>query len=165
MKASISILILSLLLQVNCRAQEKSEFSLQEDKRKIGQIASKFGKALDNKNADSLAILFAENAHYASNNGYLLVGPGEIQSAFEQWMTKEREILEDSSYVVELQIKTDMAFMLNHYVHRLYPKNGEPYIDKGYALAVFERQEDGHWKIRAMTVNKHPKSHSSSEFR
>lgn len=156
MKVSISILILSILLHVTCRAQENSEYNLQIEKNKIGIIASKFSDAIEQGNADSLAILFDENASYATNNGYLLQGREQIREAFAKWLETPQNLTADSSYVVDLTVKKDLAYMLSYYSHHIDPPNAESSVNKGYGLTVFARKNNGSWKIKAMTVNKNP---------
>ena len=65
-------IVVGLLGLVGCRSSERPKYNHQEEKSKIQEIAIKFDKAIEQGNADSLAILFDEKAHYATNNGYLL---------------------------------------------------------------------------------------------
>lgn len=150
MKVLLSILMLG-LLQMNCWAQGNSVFNIQEETQKIGRVASKFGQAINDNNADSLAVLFTENAHYAANNGSLLKGREQIHDSFEKWMVMPQTLTEDSSYVLNVTVKKELAYMLSYYSHHIDPPDAEPFTNEGYGLAVFERQKNGEWKIKAMT--------------
>ncbi|MDR8394297.1 hypothetical protein NC796_24325 [Aliifodinibius sp. S!AR15-10] len=116
---------------------------------------------MNDKNADSLAVLFTQNAHYASNNGFLLQGREHIRNSFEKWLKTPQTLTEDSSYVIDLTVKKELAYMLSYYSHHIDPPDAERFTNEGYGLAVFERQNNGKWKIKAMTVNKNPESSKS----
>lgn len=158
LKQSCTILIISTFLLAGCDPAETSEYNPKKEIAKIQQLSQRFGKAYQTSNADSLAILFDEDARYATNNGFLLEGREEIRESFGKWMQEPRSELVDGpdSWMADFHINGNMAYSLTYYNQRLFPNEIDTLLQKGYGLTVFERQENGHWKIKAMTVNKHP---------
>ena len=60
--------------------------------------------------------------------------------------------------MVDMTVNGELAYMLSYYSHHINPPGQDSFVNKGYGLTVFERQESGKWKIKAMTVNKHPET-------
>lgn len=160
-----SILITSILLIIGCNSSETSRSNSKEDIAKIQLLSQRFGKAYQNSNADSLASLFVEDANYATNNGFLLEGREEIRQAFGRWMQEPSSELVDGpdSWVADFHINGNVAYSLTYYNQRLFPNETDSLLQKGYGLTVFERQDNGSWKIKAMTVNKHPETEAPSD--
>lgn len=164
MKSIPIILALSILGLAGCRSTEQPEYNPKQEMAKIQQISDRFRKAYNNSNADSLAILFDEDVRYATNNGFLLKGREQVQETFSKWLKTPHKLESDTSntWVADFGMNDDLAYSLTFYTQRLFPSEADTVIQKGYGLTVFERQEDGSWKIQAMTVNKHPDSQAPS---
>lgn len=159
------VLIINTVFTTTCIAQDTSEYNPQEEIGKIQQLSQRFGKAYQTSNADSLASLFAEDANYATNNGFLLEGREEIRQTFSRWMQEPSSELVDGpdSWMADFQINGNMAYSLSYYNQQLFPNETDTLLQKGYGLTVFERQENGSWKIKAMAVNKHPETEAPTD--
>ena len=160
-----TILIIGILLFIGCNPPETSDYNPEEEIAKIQQLSQRFGEAYQISNADSLATLFTEDANYATNNGFLLESREEIQQAFSRWMQEPSSELVDGpdSWMADFHINGNMAYALSYYNQRLFPNESDTVLQKGYGLTVFERQDNGSWKIKAMTVNKHPETEAPSD--
>ncbi len=159
---SVTALIICMLLINGCNPSDTSDYNPKEEIAKIQKLSQRFGNAYRSSNADSLANLFTGDARYATNNGFLLEGREEIRQAFRQWLKDSNvELVEGpDSWIADFHITGDMAYSLTYYNQRVFPNDTDTVLQKGYGLTVFKRQDNTEWKIKAMTVNKHPEAES-----
>lgn len=152
MRLVTSVLCMLLLTSIGCNVLPDAP---REEKEKIQQITNDWIKALNNGEAERVASFYDEDATYATNNGLLLKGKKQIHEAFKQWLQTPQKVVSDSSFVA-FNTDGNLAYTLNYYDHHIYPPEADSFVNKGYSLTVYERQEDGSWKIDALTINKHP---------
>lgn len=146
------ISLVTILIFVGCSS---STDNVQQQKKEIQQITQDWIESLNNGDVDRMATFYDEDATYATNNGLLLSGKKQIHEAFKKWLQTPQQVVSDSSFVA-FNTDGNLAYTLNYYDHHIFPPNADSFVNKGYSLAVFERQEDGSWKIDALTINKHP---------
>jgi uncharacterized protein (TIGR02246 family) len=111
--------------------------------------------------ADGLARTFTTNGAYATNAGFLLQGRDQIRAGAAEWFGRR-----PAGAIVELDVRLlrsdeadDLRWELLEYrQHGSVP--GQPTagsIDEaGYALAVYQREDDGTWLIESLVVSLRP---------
>lgn len=152
MKIVMSVLFMLLLTSIGCNVSPDTP---NAEKEKIQKMTMDWIIALNNGDADKVASFYDDDATYATNNGLLLKGKEQIHDAFEEWLQTPQRVVSDSLFV-SFNTSGNLAYTLNYYDHHVYPPEADSFVNKGYSLTVYERKEDGNWKIDALTINKHP---------
>jgi len=110
--------------------------------------------------ADSarLASLFTPDGMILALNGTVAQGPAELQRVFED-TAKHARYLGGGFVIQKLTVQGDMAIEIVEFTWNRSLDGGPPTgPQKGHALAVWQRQPDGTWLLRAWSAKYDPKS-------
>lgn len=142
-------------LLCGCEGQESGHEQDAASLDRIDAVADTFLMAIRQQEPEMFAQLFTPDATYAANDGSLWEGREEILAAAREWMQVPQD---PSRTVVETEVLGDFAYVLDRYTSSVDLPNGPQMSVTGKSLAVFERQEDGSWRIAALVVNRDPET-------
>ena len=105
-----------------------------------------------------LASLFTPDGMLLALNGTVAQGRNELQGVFDD-AAKHARYLDGGIQVQKLEIQGDMAIVIAEFTWNRSLDGGSPTgPQKGHALAVWQRQADGTWLLRAWSAKYDPKS-------
>jgi uncharacterized protein (TIGR02246 family) len=105
-----------------------------------------------------LASLFTPDGMILALNGTVAQGRPEVQRVFED-TAKHAKYLDGGIQVQKLDVQGDTAVEIAEFTWNRSLDGGPPTgPQKGHALAVWQRQSDGSWLLRAWSAKYDPKS-------
>ena len=119
--------------------------STATDEEAIREMVQAWDAAANSRDVDALAAQFTEDAVRMNANAAALQGREAIRAsfvaAFESgiWGTDSQDELS------AVHISGDLAAALGTWTGTSNPIDGEPFQDRGYWMAVYQRQDDGSW--------------------
>jgi uncharacterized protein (TIGR02246 family) len=112
---------------------------------KLLSAISENDNAWNNLNVDKIVGMFADNGTLLNNNSEMLRGKEAIRKSFDSM--GKTEGLEFKRNKVEVSLKGNMAYeIVNQIVSFKYPDK-EPQTELNKYIHVWEKQEDGSWKV------------------
>jgi uncharacterized protein (TIGR02246 family) len=105
-----------------------------------------------------LASLFTPDGMILALNGTVAQGRPEVQRVFEEG-AKHARYLDGRFQIQKLDVEGDLAIEIVEFSWNRSLDGGPPTgPQKGHALAVWQRQADGTWLLRAWSTKYDPKS-------
>lgn len=150
-----SVILVTLALVIACsETQEPPAGADAEDLATVQAVADSFVLAVREQDPERFADLFTPDATYASNDGRLWTSRDEVLANARQWM---RVLQEPTRTTVHTEVGEEFAYLLEAYSSVIHLPDQPPQTVTGHSLAVFEKQDDGTWKIDALVVNRDPR--------
>ena len=149
LRKSMFILTIMLLLLTACAPKE----SVEDDKAAILAVMKEYAASLDASDVGRWGSLWTENGVQMPPGAPVNVGKAKIVSglegAMEAFAFSGMEIEND-----ELEVAGDWAYARGLYTVTYVPHDGsEPIFVDGKYMTIFQRQEDGSWKIHRDIFN------------
>jgi len=149
-----------LLLLAACAHGSASGSAVTEESARAGISAQHeaWRQAIIAGDSPRLAALFTPDGLLLGLDGMVAQGRPEIQRVFEAF-AKHARYLEGGIQVQKLDLQEDVAVEIAEFTWNRSLDGGPPTgPQKGHALAVWQRQPDGTWLLRAWSAMYDPKS-------
>jgi uncharacterized protein (TIGR02246 family) len=117
----------------------------------LESLNSAWNQALNSGNVRALAGLYAENATLSPGNGQTLVGRGEIEKLFKDFV--DHGVHDHTIEIVDAGGDDHLLYQVARWNARGAAKDGETPSFGGITTSVFEKGEDGRWLARAHVWN------------
>ncbi len=149
---AITVTLLSFVLITGCVPQKQDTAA---DSGAIDDLYRTFNEAYQSHDAELVASLYAEDAHYLEPNPELAIREGrasirETFSGFMEWAEQNNRDLEIQFRILDREISGDMAYDTGYYLLRTKPDSVESFGNEGGVgkfVTVMGRQSDGSWKF------------------
>lgn len=118
----------------------------------IDRVYQQFADAYDALDADQIAPLYAEDAHYVNANGEegVRTGRDAILESFRSQFETARERGSDLSIsfrIIDRAVDGDLAYDVGYYRFEAIPTEGDPFRAAGKFVTVLQRGSDGRWQF------------------
>ena len=148
-KKSLIFLLVAVMLLSACSAQGSAD----DDKAAILAVMKEYAASLDASDVDRWGSLWTENGVQMPPGAPVNVGKAKIVSglagAMESFAFSGMEIDND-----EMEVAGDWAYARGQYTVTYVPHDGsDPIFVDGKYMTIFQKQEDGTWKIHRDIFN------------
>ncbi|GMQ80997.1 MAG: hypothetical protein BMS9Abin05_0427 [Rhodothermia bacterium] len=142
----IVLLPLGLLLTACQTSPESDAISTEADVESLTELISQYDAVVNARDVEAFLAFYTDNAVRMIPNEPVFIGKASFESrAIEGFSNTEEDL---RSTIEEIHVSGDWASMRLSYTDTYTPSGADSPIDEiGKWLILFERQEDGSWKM------------------
>jgi len=148
-----SALILAFSVCFGSGCQRETADTRAQDERAIREADAATLKAAQAKDVDGAVANYAEDGSWLPPNAPMVNGKAAIRAGWEKLTGSPGFNINWQIDRLEVGRAGDLAYTIYTYQLALEGPNGPPIADHGKGMAVWKKQSDGSWKMKADTFN------------